>query len=84
MIMDDNINGVEKLGNEIVLHSTLDPTVTVAILYPGSESYEEMSRIFESAGIAFCIHNKKIIVVDGAQVEQDLFTHDHLLVIEAH
>ena len=82
--MKKSIDDIVPLNDEIVVHSYLDPEVTIAIIYPGSSTYPAMSDIFKDTGIAFCMHDKKIIVIDGAQASQEWFTPEHLRVIEAH
>ena len=82
--MKKSIDNIGPLNDEIVFHSYLDPEVTIAIIYPESSTYPQMSDIFKDAGIAFCMYDKKIIVIDGAQVNQEWFTPEHLRVIEAH
>jgi len=75
MIEDDEVQ---------VFPSQLDPSLTVVIIYPGSTKYEQVLPQFQKAGHAFILHQSKMIVVDGAAVNESWFTMDHLTVIQAH
>ena len=65
-------------------NSHLDPTFEVLIVYPESSLYSTVNEHFKIAGHAFLVHDKKMIIIDGATVEEQWFTKDHLMVIEAH
>ena len=71
-------------SHEVVFPSDLDPGLTVAIIYPESPKYETVQQMFASRGHAFLLHDQRIMVVDGAAVDQDWFSEAHLLVIQAH
>jgi hypothetical protein len=64
--------------------SHIDPAFDVLIIYPESSLYETVGSYFKTAGHAFLIHDKKMIVVDGTVIEEPWFSKDHLMVIEAH
>jgi len=64
--------------------SRLDPELTVTIVFPASGLYEELSSTFAEMGHAFIALDEKAIIIDGSVVEEEWFTNDHLLVIEAH
>ena len=74
----------EDHAHEIVFTSDLDSSVVVAIIYPESSRYSMLSEMFSSRGHAFLLHDQKIIVIDGATVDEPWFSDDHLLVIQAH
>jgi len=69
---------------EFVFSSPLDKSLNVAIVYPGSSKYEMLSPHFERAGHAFLLHDLKLVVIDGSAINEDWFSEDHLLVIQAH
>lgn len=64
--------------------SHIDKDFQVLIVYPESILYNEIKPQFEISGHAFLIHERKMIIIDGSVVEEEWFTKDHLLVIEAH
>lgn len=64
--------------------SQIDPEWTVLAIWPTDEGYEKFKPIFSSLGIAFSDVNSKTIFVDGAAIEDQNLTTDHLLAIEAH
>jgi hypothetical protein len=75
---------MSKEENELVFPSPLDSALNVAIIYPGSDKYDQLIPHFERAGHAFLMHDLNLMVVDGAAVEETWFSEDHLLVIQAH
>lgn len=75
MIEDDDVQ---------VFPSQLDSSLTVVIVYPESTKYEQVLPQFQKSGHAFILHQAKMMVVDGAAVNESWFTMDHLMVIQAH
>ena len=75
MIEDDDIQ---------IFSSQLDPELTVMIVYPGSTRYSTIEPQFRKSGHGFILHEAKAIMIDGSVVEEDWFTIDHLMVIQAH
>lgn len=75
----------ESTDKHIVAYkSQLDTRMTVVIIWPRHEKYHEFESVFKTAGHAFVIQEKKIVAIDGVAVDEEWFTSDHLLVIEAH
>ena len=70
--------------NELVFTSNINPNLTVTVIFPESDKYSMLSPQFEKSGHAFLLHDQNMLVVDGAVVNEEWFTMDHLLVIEAH
>tara|TARA_R110002060_G_scaffold15376_4_gene21439 strand:- start:2458 stop:2889 length:432 start_codon:yes stop_codon:yes gene_type:complete len=74
----------EDDSSELAFHSLFDPLVKVVIVYSGSIAYDGMQDNFKLQGVAFLIHDKKVIIVDGEVVKNEWFKPHHLQVIDAH
>lgn len=81
----DQKEKITKTDDEtsLVFPCELDDRLTVAIVFPENDSYKTLESSFaESHG--FLLHDENLIVVDGKILQEDWFTSDHLLVIQAH
>ena len=73
------------MENREIYQSKFDSDVTIVIIFPDDEQYEEASRLFRADKTeAFVYPDKKLIMIDGNVVLQDWFTGNHLSVLEAH
>jgi Zn-dependent protease with chaperone function len=66
----------------IFSRSQIDKSFQLIILYPEYEKYSHFKKFFDAHGLGFIDVRKKIIYIDGSQMED--LTFDHLLAIQAH
>ena len=68
----------------LIFESPLNENLQVMIVYPDAKDYKIFESQFQVSGHAFLLHDFNTIVVDGSVVNEPWFTHDHLMVIQAH
>jgi hypothetical protein len=71
-------------NSTLVFESPLSEELQVMIVYPEAENYSMFESQFRTSGHAFLLHDLNTVVVDGKVVNEPWFTHDHLMVIQAH
>lgn len=76
--------GESREGSFTIYRSDLDPTLVIAIVEPGTPEHDQLRDVFARVGHAFVASGRRTVFVDGSIRDEEWYTPDHLLAIEAH
>ena len=75
---------INEEESEIEFKSPIDKKYNVMIIYPDSDYYEQITSMIPNNGLAVTDMRQKAMVINGAKIESENLTNDHLLFIQAH